>query len=696
MDHLAPPSSREIPIATHRCYQPGSLRCDNPGSNHSWSCKQALCSSCVDLDWDLYYPPKSAGLPLPSRSIMTTMPNVTRFAEQGCLTCSILQEGILAVSKSIIEQESLYSDWLAMSLLSIEIRHDGPLLVELCSHEDEDTTYLLVEFYSLKGMPVHFQISKLSTEPIIFSHQYLHPALGHGENLPLALNLKKCLAFVNQHMNNCNQFHSVCSSTQPRLRPTRILDIGLEDDSHKLVLTTLERDDAKYVALSHCWGDCGTIISTTKGTIDQRQHEITFSELPRTFQDAVQITRALGIRYLWIDSLCIIQDDDLDWQSESAKMADIYLGSCLTIAATGSTDSTGGCFFKRWTSQPGGMRSNIETFEIDRTLGGHSLKAYVRQGVNNGHSRMYGYASTSTTTAPLLHRAWAYQERILAPRVLHFHMEEMFWECKTCTLCECGYLDWEQEHKDSGKWCSVELNLQLKNRIAQAIDESTPIGELHKLWLDIVEEYSMLAITKDSDRLPALSGLASFLSRRVQSPYLAGLWQEHLPIGLLWHRCSVMYSLCSREAASKVPTWSWASIIRLSETVEEAIQLNHITYDEVRDGIVQDPRFRIVNANCVVAGTNPFGEVSGGTISIKGALIIAKYTFPLHQTRPQLQFGEEKNDAHVDIWGPKEPAEVFDEEMVFCLLFGTSCYDFAGHALILKLASANTYVESVT
>lgn len=521
-----------------------------------------------------------------------------------------------------------------------------------------------------------------------------YPALGIGEALPIQVSVGDCAAFVSRHMNECKQFHPICSAVVPRVLPSRVIDV-LAAGSLDVRLTTLDSTSAlslPYVALSHCWGDTKTILTTTTNTIAERHGNISYSDLSKTFQEAVGITRAIGIRYLWIDSLCIIQDDEKDWLHESAKMADIYLGSTLTIAATGSTDSSGGCFFNRWTCQSGGLKTDIETFDILREFEGSYFTVCVRQAVDNGHRRMYGHASRETVTAPLLHRAWAFQERMLAPRVLHFHMEEMFWECKTCTLCECGYLGWDRDHNQSGRWYSVELNLQLKSRIAQAVDDPTSIDDVYQLWLDIVEEYSMLAITKESDRLPALSGLASFLSPKLRSPYLAGLWRDHLTVGLLWHRCSVAYSSCSRADLSQIPSWSWASLIRNQTQIEELNQLNHITYDEVRDGIIRDSRFEVVNAEChVIAGSNAFGRVSSGVISLRGALILAKYNSPRRQVRPQLQFGEEMNDTHMDLWGTKDIPEVQDEEMVFCLLFGMSKFDLASHALVLKAASAATY-----
>jgi hypothetical protein len=238
----------------------------------------------------------------------------------------------------------------------------------------------------------------------------------------------------------------------------------------------------------------------------------------------------------------------------------------------------------------------------------------------------------------------------------------------------------------------VELNLQLKSRIALAVGETESTADAYELWLDVIEEYSMLAITKESDRFPALSGLASFLSQKLRSSYLAGLWEEHLTVGLLWQHCSILYSKCSRAAIADVPAWSWASIVRAHKQVEETNQLQHITYDGVRDGILQDTRFEIIKAGCQLAtAAHAFGAVSKRVISIRGALILTKYIFPRHQTRPQLQFGKERNGAHMDIWGGEETPEVNDGDMVFCLLFGRSEYNLAGHALILEAVSASTY-----
>jgi len=454
------------------------------------------------------------------------------------------------------------------------------------------------------------------------------------------------------------------------------------------------------------------MFTTTRETLAERYRNIPFSQLPKTFQDAVQIARALGFQYLWIDSLCIIQDDTTDWELESAKMAGIYEESCLTIAATASVDSKGGFFFNRWTRQPWGRRSNIETFEFQRTFGDGDRTVYVRQAFESGHFTIAGtplYPKFFTNTGPLLHRAWAYQERIMAPRVLHVNTDEMFWECKHCTLCECGYLSWDRKQSDL-----EHLNRQgplvarpsstSKSRIARAVDQATPIENVRLIWQHILKDYTTLALTKESDRLPAISGLASFLSQRFETRYLAGLWEDNLAVELSWQReRSTTQGLCWRNTTSNMPSWSWASIVRSHSGADNINRHNHICNVLVFGELIQDPRLKILHADCKVIGTNPFGEVSGGTISISGALINVKLHLKRESARGRSQVvfklksksgsGSESNDVQLDILGPDEPVEVSDREMLSCILFGKEGLESynRGIALVLKAAGADIY-----
>jgi Heterokaryon incompatibility protein (HET) len=124
--------------------------------------------------------------------------------------------------------------------------------------------------------------------------------------------------------------------------PTRVLDVGrLPNQSIVLVETHGQR--GRYMTLSHCWGTSHKFITTT-ANLGDRKRAISLFDLPQTYQDAVSITRQFGVQYLWIDSLCILQDSFLDWERESSRMVAVYGQSYLTISASGSMGDSSGCF----------------------------------------------------------------------------------------------------------------------------------------------------------------------------------------------------------------------------------------------------------------------------------------------------------------------------------------------------------------
>jgi hypothetical protein len=147
-------------------------------------------------------------------------------------------------------------------------------------------------------------------------------------------------------LQDCLENHPQCqiSSNSEAELPTRILDVDPPGpQACQIRLYETNGETGLYVALSHCWGK-SQMFKTERGSLNLRRRNIPWDIIPRTFQDAITFVRRLGLRYLWIDSLCIIQDDRADWERESAKMASIYTNAVLTIAATKSADSEGGCF----------------------------------------------------------------------------------------------------------------------------------------------------------------------------------------------------------------------------------------------------------------------------------------------------------------------------------------------------------------
>jgi len=144
-------------------------------------------------------------------------------------------------------------------------------------------------------------------------------------------------------LNECFSTHDLLYHTLREPLPKRVIDIGQSSGNSALRLYETKGESERYICLSHCWGDFQPICTTTANINDYKK-SISWKSLPKTFQDTVDLARFLNVRYLWIDSLCIIQDDLKDWEREAAEMANIYSKSYLTIAATAAFDCSQGLY----------------------------------------------------------------------------------------------------------------------------------------------------------------------------------------------------------------------------------------------------------------------------------------------------------------------------------------------------------------
>ena len=169
--------------------------------------------------------------------------------------------------------------------------------------------------------------------------------------MPLKPSPEYCKDFIESQIASCEQEHVCCVPLGESPLPKRVLDVQDVSGLIKLI-ETAGGDKTAYTALSHCWGASPRVLKTTHYNIQSHLSGIPWTDLPRTFQDVIALTRCLGIRCIWIDSLCIMQGDTLDWEIQSSKMGQIYSSSFLCIAATGSEDSDGGLFFNRWAIWP--------------------------------------------------------------------------------------------------------------------------------------------------------------------------------------------------------------------------------------------------------------------------------------------------------------------------------------------------------
>lgn len=294
-----------------------------------------------------------------------------------------------------------------------------------------------------------------------------------------------------------------------------------------------------YITLSHCWGN-GQPLTTTRSTLETRMKGMPMPTLPKMFRDAVLITRQLGIKYLWIDSLCIIQDSEEDWSQEAARMGNVYRYAFLTLFVLDATDCHQGILVPRSPVPP-------EYAKLGKAGSSYAMTSLVRN------------KEDIFKASPLCHRAWALQERLLSPRIIYYSVEEFFWECLVCSARE-GSVTIKPYRPAKYSHARYEC-ADVKNRlvIPHGDSPSLPISPSSD-WHIIVVEYTRCYLTKPTDKLPALAGLASIFQANTGFTYLAGLWKEDIRDGLLWFVGShgdqgVRHS----EFSNPGPSWSWAS-----------------------------------------------------------------------------------------------------------------------------------------
>jgi hypothetical protein len=317
-------------------------------------------------------------------------------------------------------------------------------------------------------------------------------------------------SFAAKALLECITHHSNCILAEnglPQL-PSRVLDLSAPEEIKLIESKSLE---GRYVALSHRWGS-STITKTTKANLQSRLNGITFNELTRTMQDAVTITRRLGIKFLWIDAICIIQDSHSDWSDEAGNMASVYRNAFFTISAAAAADHSEGCFAAAGKASGGNLSS----------------------------------------------RGWVLQEQLLSPRILEYGAGVVRWEC----ISQSKDSNQELFHNgETPRFNDVKNDLE-KIHFKRALYgfRSTSMSleqQAYISWQKIVASYSKRTLTKDSDKLMAVLGIANFLGMTLKDEFVAGLWKGHLYRDLLWTSTGTART---RVKTVEFPTWSWASL----------------------------------------------------------------------------------------------------------------------------------------
>jgi len=333
-------------------------------------------------------------------------------------------------------------------------------------------------------------------------------------------------------IDECLNNHEACPSPRASLLPTRVIDLEAKSNEGASCLhISTKNETAEYATLSYCWGEAQKYCLLTTAVLEAWKQRLPVEDLPRLLQDAIEITLGLGIRYLWVDALCILQDDISDKTKEIERMGKIYMNSRVTIAAATARGVSDGFISTR---EP--LRCTTLPFLCpDGTTGGISFAKNI-----------WAYRPEQ----PLDSRGWALQEYLLSPRLLMYGATELTWHCQT------------QVFKSIGK--SHLVYWPLAQRLpSQLFDcggprpRSSP-RQRHELWASIATDYSGRLLTFPEDKLVAIAGVAKELSELWKDSYLYGCWHTILIHCLGWKRDPRdMYNV---ERSSQAPSWSWLSM----------------------------------------------------------------------------------------------------------------------------------------
>lgn len=472
-------------------------------------------------------------------------------------------------------------------------------------------------------------------------------------------------------------------------RFARILDVG--DAQDVLIVRLCESDDvpvdAPYLTLSHCWGGA-KIPTLTNSNYQEYLTAIPMDGLPQTFTDAIHLARHLKVRYLWIDSLCIIQDSEDDWRTQALLMGEVYKSSFCNIAATGAENPYGGLFVQRNPFSITPLRIAIRISSPEQTETYYDV------------FDEYDSWTRQILRSKLCKRGWVVQERLLAPRVVHFAKGQLFWECVEKRTSEesviAGITGVKHKRADLKKWDplsnsllqepyksdlgvnyiwssikamygrdSIEFRKDILASDVQALKQATRAcynedmwTKTHPLilyWAGVVEGYSSNELTRITDRLIALAGVAKILSIRTRIRYVAGHWLYQLPRQLLW-----MFS-GRREVEQTekyvAPSWSWAS-------VNSGFAISNMKLDLILETKGAMDLIKILDVEFVESRPEEsIGRIQSGRLRVRGRLL------PIAFDLAAWPGGRVRKNMLIEYWQGSENVQPQGETFILPVLF---------------------------
>ncbi|KAL5318152.1 hypothetical protein ACEPPN_013211 [Leptodophora sp. 'Broadleaf-Isolate-01'] len=394
--------------------------------------------------------------------------------------------------------------------------------------------------------------------------------------------------------------------------PTRTIDVGLEmgDCEPRLVdhSKTKVVSIPAYATLSHCWGGSSPL-KTTLSELKERETPIPLDTMPRTFHDAVIITRKLGIRHLWIDSLCIIQDSPEDWKTQASLMGKVYKYGMLNIAANIGRGCDEGIFSPR-ESSPNQVKLPFKSMK--QSISSHM---YVRPG-NWRYFRPSIMGEDSTISA----RGWVLQESVLSPRTLHYSKQQMLWECEHLTFAEACILPISFNQTYQGQLLAT-LDSNKMMRPASLFRNGSPQerrAAIYFAWLSVVQNYTRRSLTFQSDIFAALGGVASEFQAELRDRYLAGLFEGDLLTSLLWQSASP--ASAKRRTTPSAPSWTWAAIVGPVDP-GIAVNSNMVAPTLVGEGAAKIVEAAITKIDGTTTRAHDLTDIKSGRLVVEGHVL---------------------------------------------------------------------------
>ncbi|TVY16589.1 hypothetical protein LARI1_G006171 [Lachnellula arida] len=397
-------------------------------------------------------------------------------------------------------------------------------------------------------------------------------------------------------LKECHESHPDCRKPDPQYKPTRLIEIITAEDQDIVSATEFNKPKA-YTALSYCWGGNQTF-TATKETLSDLVHDIPLQKLPKTIEDAVITTHKLGIRFLWVDSLCIIQDDDEDKGREIPEMPKIYGNSSVTIIAARASHVGEGFLQDRDVTGIHAGSSEVPYRGPDDMLGSIVLCRELEK-----------------KDEPLDERAWTLQESLLSPRILEYGTYKVSWICPTATHDD----GWKEEKARSKR--DKVLDKIISSR-AETAKLKIKRGKVSGSWRSIIASYTSRSLTIPADRMRAISGVAERYGTAFNYQYIAGLWTSDLPGSLLWKIRRTLddppyYQPQPRPKTYGYPSWSWVSVP------------GPVSIPEIDDKI-SEARLKITKYSCrfVSVVNSEYGDIDLGELTVSCRLLPATYKIP--------------------------------------------------------------------